>query len=165
MTLRNIAYTRSHAHIAHALKLTELTLALAIYARARPRTRNHSSRTHAHLTRSHTKYKAQTHVSRLMLPRNRNGSSRSHAHLTHTPSHSDAHSQHKAQTHASGLIMLPRITPLAIAMIAHVHTHTSPEPPHGVWAHGLQLSPYPHMGPTMRAPTLRARPQCAYWVH
>jgi hypothetical protein len=47
--------------------------------------------------------------------------------------------------------MLPRITPLAIAMTAHVHTNTSAEPQHGVWAHGLQLSTYPRM----RAPTMR----------
>ena len=32
-------------------------------------------------------------------------------------------------------------------------------PPHGVWAHGLQLSPYPHMGPLWA--THIARPQCA----
>ena len=32
-------------------------------------------------------------------------------------------------------------------------------PPHGVWAHGLQLSPYPHMGPIWA--THIARPQCA----
>ena len=32
-------------------------------------------------------------------------------------------------------------------------------PPHGVWAHGLQLSPYPHMGPLWA--THIARPQRA----
>jgi hypothetical protein len=32
-------------------------------------------------------------------------------------------------------------------------------PSHGVWAHGLQLSPYPHMGPLWA--THIARPQCA----